>query len=66
VARLDPCAVVRFPPINGKANILACYFASYGKNKIRAAIPTSHGDHVSEVTRLVKVRVSTTAAQACG
>ena len=25
---------------NGEAHILACYFASYGKNKIRAASPT--------------------------
>ena len=25
---------------NGEAHILACYFASYGNHKIRAAIPT--------------------------
>src|SRR6266850_4100807 len=35
-----PPAVPTTPPKNGEAHILACYFASYGKNKIRAASPT--------------------------
>jgi len=30
----------RRDPLNRKAHILACYFASYGNHKIRAAIPT--------------------------